>query len=769
MNTLRMRARAFKDSYAGSCTTALLTLLSVLVPFNLAVAQTAPSLGTAQSFAVLGSSTVTNTGPSVITGDLGVSPGTAVTGFPPGTVVGGSIHAADAVAAQAQADNTTAYGDLASEACNTTYGVPTDIGGLTLVPGVYCFSSSAGLTGTLTLNALGSASSVWVFKIASTLITASDASVQIINGGQQCNVFWQVGSSATLGTGTDFIGNILALTSITLTTDASLAGRALAQNGAVTLDSNTVSVSTCSSGGGGTGGGGTPVPPTLGKAFSPSTIVAGGVSDLTITLNNAGTTADSMTSPLTDTLPAGMTVSGTATTTCGGTPTAPSGGSVVTLSGGSIPAAGSCTITVPVTAPASGNFINSLPAGALQTNNGSNAGPAVATLTVNAPANAKPLLGKAFSPASISEGGTSTLTITLTNTSPESASLTAPLIDRLPRGMEISGSGSDTCGGALTANIDTSIVTLTGGSIPADGSCTITVPITTTGTGSYFNSLAAGALQTSNGNNSSPAVATLTVRCGSLAPSLSKAFSPTTVKAGAASTVTITLTNPEATIANLTAPLTDNLPSGVVVSGSGSTTCGGTLSAAAGSATVTLSGGGIPARGSCRITVPVIAKSQGTYVNSLAAGALKTSNGSNSAPTKSTLTVNAAQCVKPTLSKSFSESSVKQGANTVLTIQLTNGDNTVATLTAPLTDHLPSGMVVYGSAATTCGGTLSAVKGSATVALTGGAIPASGSCTITVTVTAKNKCSYTNTLPAGALQTSNGSNANPAVAKMSGN
>ena len=129
MNTLTMRVQAFRDSYAGSCSTALLTLLSVLVPFYPAVAQTAPSLGTAQSFAVRMYQTVTNTGPSIITGDLGVSPGTAVTGFPPGTVVGGSIHAADAVAAQAQADNTTAYGDLASEACNTTYGVPTELVG----------------------------------------------------------------------------------------------------------------------------------------------------------------------------------------------------------------------------------------------------------------------------------------------------------------------------------------------------------------------------------------------------------------------------------------------------------------------------------------------------------------------------------------------------------------------------------------------------------------------------------------------------------------
>ena len=198
-----------------------------------------------------------------------------------------------------------------------------------------------------------------------------------------------------------------------------------------------------------------------------------------------------MTSPLTDTLPAGVMVSGTATTTCGGTPTAPSGGSVVTLTGGSIPAAGSCTITVPVTAPASGNFINSLPAGALQTNNGSNAGPAVATLSVTPPQTPSHRSARLLArPRSLRAALLPYHT--LTNTSPDSASLTAPLIDHLPSGMEISGAGSDTCGGALTANIDTSIVTLTGGSIPADGSCTITVPVTTTGTGSYFNSIAAG-------------------------------------------------------------------------------------------------------------------------------------------------------------------------------------------------------------------------------------------------------------------------------------
>ncbi len=207
-------------------------------------AQVAPPLGGAGRFAVLGGSTVTNTGSSVISGDLGVSPGSAVTGFPPGIVVGGTIHAADAVALAGQTSLTTAYNNLAGQACDTNL-TGQNLGGMTLTPGVYCFSTSAQLTGTLTLDAQGSADSVFIFQIGSTLTTASNASVLVINGGSVCNVFWQVGSSATLGTTTTFAGNILALTSITLNTGATMMGRALARNGAVTLDSNTVDASMC--------------------------------------------------------------------------------------------------------------------------------------------------------------------------------------------------------------------------------------------------------------------------------------------------------------------------------------------------------------------------------------------------------------------------------------------------------------------------------------------------------------------------------------------
>src|SRR5450830_2171852 len=216
-------------------------LAALLCGASPASAQTAPPLGAAQSFAVLGSSTVTNTGSSVITGDLGVSPGSAVTGFPPGLVVSGTIHAADAVALAAQNSVTTAYNSLASQACTQDL-TGQDLGGKTLTAGVYCFSSSAQLTGILTLNAQGNANAVFIFKIGSTLTTASGSSVVVTNGGSLCNVFWQVGSSATLGTTTSFVGNILALARITLTTGANASGRALARNGAVTLDTNTVTV-----------------------------------------------------------------------------------------------------------------------------------------------------------------------------------------------------------------------------------------------------------------------------------------------------------------------------------------------------------------------------------------------------------------------------------------------------------------------------------------------------------------------------------------------
>ena len=205
---------------------------------SLAYAQSALTLGSAQSFAVLGASTVTNTGATAVTGDLGVSPGTAVSGFPPGTV-SGTTHAGDATASAAQAAAHDAYGKLVAQPCGTNLTGKTlgsSPGAVTLTPGVYCFNSSALLTGTLTLTGSG----VYVFKIGSTLTTASNSSVVLAKGATAGNVFWQVTSSATLGTNTAFEGSILSNTSDTVSTGASVTGRVFALTGAVTLSGNKI-------------------------------------------------------------------------------------------------------------------------------------------------------------------------------------------------------------------------------------------------------------------------------------------------------------------------------------------------------------------------------------------------------------------------------------------------------------------------------------------------------------------------------------------------
>ena len=189
------------------------------------------------NFSILAGSTVTNTGSTVITGDAGVSPGSAVTGFPPG-LTSGMIHRADGAASQAQATLTAAYNDAAGRSGGITESG--DLTGKTLTSGVYKSTSSLALTGDLTLDAQGNPNAVFIFQVASTLTTGSGSHVLLTNGASACNVFWQIGSSATLGTSSVFKGNILAQTSITLTTGADVQGRVLARSGAVTLDSNTL-------------------------------------------------------------------------------------------------------------------------------------------------------------------------------------------------------------------------------------------------------------------------------------------------------------------------------------------------------------------------------------------------------------------------------------------------------------------------------------------------------------------------------------------------
>ncbi|MGB3060056.1 MAG: ice-binding family protein, partial [Anaerolineae bacterium] len=263
---------------------------------------TSPILVAAESYSVLGYSTVTNTGPTAVVGDLGVYPGSAVTGFPPGTVgPPGLIHAADGHAAAAQIDNSAAFSTL-DQPCDFTYSSGQNLADLSpLAPGVYCALGSFVLIGNLTLTG---SSGVWIFKSDSTLTTASGSSVI---GGDPCNVWWRVGSSATLGTATEFRGNILAFASITLTSGANLNGRALAQNGAVTLDTNNAYLS-C------------PVAPTE-TATSTGTPTATSTGTPTATSTGTPTATSTETPTATATATRTVTVTPTATSAQTGTPT----------------------------------------------------------------------------------------------------------------------------------------------------------------------------------------------------------------------------------------------------------------------------------------------------------------------------------------------------------------------------------------------------------------------------------------------------------------
>jgi hypothetical protein len=299
-------------------------LLAVLLaaPVPAMAAQPTVNLGTTASFAVLAGSTITNTGPTTINGDVGVHPGNTFTGQSSATI-NGAVHLADGVALQAKNDLVTAYNDAAGRTPVTR--IATELGGNTLLPGVYDSASGTfQITGTLTLDAQGDPNAVFIFQTATTLVTAANSNISLLNGARFCRIFWKVGSSATLGVGSHFVGHIFALTSITANTGATVQGQLLARNGAVTLDTNTITNGLC------------PTLTTTTTANGTTTTTGNGT---TTTTGNGTTTTGTGTTTTTGngtttTTGNGTTTTGTGTTTTTGTGTTTTTGTGTTTTTG---------------------------------------------------------------------------------------------------------------------------------------------------------------------------------------------------------------------------------------------------------------------------------------------------------------------------------------------------------------------------------------------------------------------------------------------------
>ncbi|MDX2041721.1 MAG: hypothetical protein SF097_10740 [Acidobacteriota bacterium] len=466
--------------------------------------------------------------------------------------------------------------------------------------------------------------------------------------------------------------------------------------------------------------------PTFSKAFGASTVQLNGTTSLTFTITNNSQFFQLNGIGFTDTLPAGLVVAtpNNLSTTCGGTATAAPGGSTVSLSGATRNATTSCTLTVNVTGTTAGAKNNS--ATLATTELGANsATTGTVTLTVLAP----PTIAKGFSPTSITVGGSSAVTLTLTN--PNATPLTgAAFSDTLTNMTALGGAVTGTCSGTTPSSLSAGATSLnfSGITIPASGSCTVIFSVTSSTPGSHPNATS-GVTTTQTPTVGTPSN---TVNLSVFAPpTITKSFSPTGVAVGGTSTLTLTITNPAGNPAGVNGvAVSDTFPAGLEVDATPNamSTCGGTFTAAAMATSISLAGGSIgSAGGSCSVSVTVKATTGGAKLNTT--GAVSSTEGGTGLTASATLSVAAA----PTVTKSFSPSTVALNAPSTLTIQFTNSNAFPLTSTA-ITDSFPAGMEVDATpgATNTCGGTFNPLAGNTAISLSGGTIPASGSCAISV-------------------------------------
>jgi mucin-19 len=495
-------------------------------------------------------------------------------------------------------------------------------------------------------------------------------------------------------------------------------------------------------------------PPTIAKAFGAASIPLNGSTSLSFTITNPNTTVALTGVAFSDTLPAGLVVStpNGLTGTCGaGTITAVAGSNSISLSGGTIAANGSCTFSVNVTGTAAGLQTNTT--GNVTSTEGGTGGTATASVKVEAP----PSIAKVFNPSTIAVNATTSLTFTITNPAANVDPLTGvAFTDTLPTGLTVANGTSTVCGGTLTTTAPTGIA-LTGATIAVNGQCQFSVTVTGAASGQYTNTT--GSVTSTNGGTGNTASANLTVVTP---PSIAKAFGAATIPLNGTTSLTFTITNPNTSVALSGVAFTDNLPAGLVVATPNglSNTCNGTVTATAGSGSITLSAGTIAASGSCTVVVNVQGTTAGVKNNSVQVTSTEGGTGNTS---NASITV----VGPPTITKAFGAASIPLNGSTSLSFTITNPSTTVALTGVAFSDTLPAGLVVStpNGLTGTCGaGTITATAGTNTISLSGGTIAASGSCTFSVNVTGTAAGAQVNTT--SAVTSTEGGTGNTATATV---
>jgi uncharacterized repeat protein (TIGR01451 family) len=572
------------------------------------------------------------------------------------------------------------------------------------------------------------------------------------------------GQTGSCGSGT--------ITATQGTNSISLSGGTIASSGSCTFSVNvtgtsagsqtntTSSVTSTEGGTGNTASASVTVvaPPSIAKAFNPTTIGLNGTTALTFTITNpAGNSVAEAGVAFSDTLPTGLVVAtpNGLTNSCGGTASAAPGTTGINLTGGSVAVNSSCTVVVNVTGTASGQYTNT--SGAVSSTNGGTGNTATANLTVAQPPN----ITKGFGAASIPQGGTTSLTFNITNPNSGVAFTGLAFNDSLPAGLVVAPTPNLTnnCGGAASGAAGATSVTLSGGTLAASASCTVSVNVQGATGGAKNNSVQASSTE---GGTSATANASITV-IG--APSLTKAFGASSIALGGSTSLTFNISNGNSSQSLSGIAFTDTLPAGLVVSTPNGQTgsCGsGTITATQGTTVISLSGGTLAASGSCSFSVNVTGTAAGTQNNTTSA-ITSTEGGTGGAASASIVVVS-----PPAIAKGFAPAGIQPNGVSILTITITNpAGNAAAQNGVAFTDALPANLVVAtpNGLSNTCGGTASATSGTGTFSLVGGSVGANSSCTVSANVTSAFTGSYVNST--GPVSSTNGGTGGTASATLS--